>query len=123
VLPLYPQDPELKVTRGYLFKNEAMALGRLGRHDEAAHALTQGERVFRTMIKERPRDAGAWNGLGSIEAVRGNFEKAHGYVDKAMKILPDYPAAAQAPQQILARLGKKTCEVVKSLEMLRRSNR
>lgn len=114
VLPLYPQDPGLKVTRGYLYKNEAMALSRLGRHDESETALGQGETIFRTMLDERPRDAGAWNGLGSIEAVRGNFEKAHEYVDEALTILPDYPAALQDHEQILARLGKKTCEVLKA---------
>ena len=123
VLPLYPQDPDLKVTRGYLFKNEAMALSRLGRYDESEAALNEGELIFRTMIDERPRDAGAWNGLGSIEAVRGNFEKAHEYIDEALKILPDYPAAIQDHEQILARLGKKTCHVMKSLKKDRRSNK
>lgn len=123
VLPLYPQDPDLKVTRGYLFKNEAMALLRLKRHQEAEDALDQGEAIFRTMIDERPRDAGAWNGLGSIETVRGNFEKAHEYIDEALKILPDYPAAKQDHEQILARLGKNTCDVIKSSQKSRRSNK
>ncbi|MHC4153581.1 MAG: toll/interleukin-1 receptor domain-containing protein [Planctomycetota bacterium] len=123
VLPLYPQDPDLKVTRGYLFKNEAMALLRLKRYQEAEDALGQGEAIFRTMIDERERDAGAWNGLGSIEAVRGNFEKAHEYVDEALKILPDYSAALQDHEQILVSLGKDTCDVIESLKNSRRSNR
>jgi len=122
VLPLYPQDPRLKVTRGYLFKNEAMALGRLGRYKESEVALAKGERIFRTMIKERRRDAGAWNGLGSIEAVRGNLEKAHEYVDKALTILPDYPDARQDHAQILAGLGRKTCAVMKKLATSRPTN-
>lgn len=123
VLPLYPQDPELKVTRGYLFKNEAMALAPLGRHDESEAALAKGERVFRTMIKERPRDAGAWNGLGSVEAVRGNYEKAHEYIDKALKILPDYPAAREDHEQVIAHLGIKTCKVMKSLRRGRQASK
>jgi tetratricopeptide (TPR) repeat protein len=116
VLPLYPQDPTMKVTRGYLFKNEAMALLRLRRHQEAEDALDQGEAIFRTMIGEQSNDAGAWNGLGSIEAVRGNLEKAHEYVDEALKILPNYPAAQQDHAQILARLGKDTCDVIRGSE-------
>lgn len=84
VLPLYPQDPGLKVTRGYLFKNEAMALSRLKRYDESETSLKEGELIFRTIIDELPNDAGAWNGLGSIEMVRGNFEKAHKYIDNAL---------------------------------------
>lgn len=115
VLPLYPQDPDLKVTRGYLFKNEAMALLRLKRYKEATSALDQGESIFRTMLDERPRDAGAWNGLGSVEAVRGNFEKAHEYVDEALKIMPDYPAALGDHEAILGRLGLKSCPVLEAM--------
>ena len=122
VMPLYPQNPVLKETRGYLYKNEAMSLNYLERYGEADKALDKGEVIFRTMIDERPQDAGAWNGLGSIEAVRGNYEKAHEYVDRALKILPDYPAAIQDHEQILARLGTKTCDVMKSLGERRRSD-
>ena len=106
VLPLYPQDPYLKVTRGYLFKNEAMALIRLGRYDEAELALNEGGHIFRTMISEWPEDASAWNGLGSVEAVRGNYEQALGYVDRALEITPDYPDALADRQQILKTLRR-----------------
>jgi tetratricopeptide (TPR) repeat protein len=123
LLPLYPQDPVLKVTRGYLYKNEAMALTRLGRDEESAAALTKGETVFRTMLDERPQDAGAWNGLGSIEGVRGNYEKAHEYIDEALRILPDYPAAQHDHQLILARLGQTTCKAVKASGKRRRSKK
>jgi len=107
VLPLYPQDSDLKVTRGYLFKNEAMALMRLGRYDESEAALNEGELIFRTMIVERPSDAGAWNGLGSVEAVRGNYEEALGYIDRALEITPDYPEAKQDREQIMSILDKE----------------
>jgi tetratricopeptide (TPR) repeat protein len=123
VLPLYPQDPNLKVTRGYLYKNEAMALIDLGRYDESESALNNGESIFRTMLDEGPRDASAWNGLGSIEQVRGNYEKAHDYVDEALKILPDYPAAQQDHERILQCLGATTCEVMKALGKHRRSKK
>lgn len=106
-LPLYPQDPELKVTRGYLFKNEAMALIRLDRYEEATRALDRGETVFRTMLRERRRDASAWNGLGSVELVRADLDRlraryrearkrcraALGYIDRALAIRPDYGPA------------------------------
>ncbi len=123
VLPLYPQDAGLKVTRGYLFKNEAMALIRLERYDESKTALNKGESIFRTMLDERPRDAGAWNGLGSIDAVRGNYEKAHQYVDEALKIVPDYPAALEDHERILAHLGRETCEVMRRIGKSRRSKK
>jgi tetratricopeptide (TPR) repeat protein len=106
VMPLYPQDGILKVTRGYLFKNEAMALLRLKRTDEARVALDRGEIIFRTMLEEIPDDPSAWNGLGSIESIRGNFEKALEYIDRALIIAPNYPAALQDKQQILEHLEK-----------------
>ncbi|NML17170.1 toll/interleukin-1 receptor domain-containing protein [Azohydromonas caseinilytica] len=108
-LPLYPEDAILKVTRGYLYKNEAMALMRLERQGEAETALNQAENVFRTMLDERPKDASAWNGLGSVEAVRGHLEKAHEYIDEALKIAPDYPAALQDHEMILQHLGRASC--------------
>ena len=113
VLPLYPQDPELKVTRGYLFKNEAMAMIDLHRQKEADLALDKAEAIFRTMIEEHSRDASAWNGLGSVEMVRGNFDKAHRYVDKALLLLPDYSAARADHAQILARVKKSTCRLTR----------
>lgn len=106
VLPLYPQDPNLKMTRGYIFKNEAMALIRMKRYDESETSLKKGEFIFRTMIEEQPRDESAWNGLGSIEAVRGNYEAALSYIDHALKINPHYDAAKSDRKQILRILGR-----------------
>ncbi|MGZ4846275.1 MAG: TIR domain-containing protein [Halobacteriota archaeon] len=105
VMPLYPHDHNMKETRGYIFKNEAMALLQLTRYQEAEKALDESEVIFRTMLEERPRDAGAWNGLGSVEAVRGDYEQAHEYVDKALTILPDYPAARHDHELIIEQLG------------------
>jgi hypothetical protein len=107
VMPLYPQDPGLKLTRGYLFKNEAMALDRLGRRDEFAAALKEGERIFLTMIEERPKDAGAWNGLGSIQAVEGNYEEALVYIQKALEIYPDYEAALHDLREVRRALADR----------------
>lgn len=101
VLPLYPQDTELKMTRGYIFKNEAMGLIRLGRYDESETALKNGELIFRTIINEQPDDESAWNGIGSIEAVRENYDIALGYINHALEINPHYEAAIEDRKQIL----------------------
>lgn len=117
VLPIYPQDPELKVTRGYIFKNEAMALRNLERYAEASQALERGDGAFRTMLKERRRDASAWNGLGSIETIRADLHRANGelvaargaartalkYIDKALAIEPNY-GFAQSDKVAVKRL-------------------
>jgi hypothetical protein len=117
--PLYPQDRLLKVTRGYLFKNEAMALLALERDAEAATALDRGEQAFRTLLRERSRDAYARNGVGSVEAVRADLwrrrgraetarrvaRQALGHVERALQILPDY-AEAQHDRRMLERFVK-----------------
>jgi tetratricopeptide (TPR) repeat protein len=108
VFPLYPQESYLKVTRGYIYKNEAMALKRLRRYDEAETALTKGEIVFDTMITESPRDASAWNGWGSIAAVRGHYEEALRYINRALEIQPNYPEAIHDRQLVLKILATKS---------------
>jgi hypothetical protein len=105
VMPLYPQDPYLQVVRGYFFKNEALALSRLNRVPETEAALSEAERVFGTMIQERPNDAGAWNGLGSVAATRGNYKQALKYIDRALKFAPTYEAARQDREEVLKYLG------------------
>jgi tetratricopeptide (TPR) repeat protein len=104
VMPLYPQDPYLQVVRGYFFKNEAQALSRLNRIPESETALNEAERVFNTMIRERPNDAGAWNGLGSVAATRGKYKQALKYIDRALKIDPTYEFARRDREGILKQL-------------------
>jgi tetratricopeptide (TPR) repeat protein len=104
VSPLYPHDPYLQLVRGYFHKNEAMALRNLGRYEEFEKALNEAERVFDTMIRERPADAGAWNGKGSVEALRGNFKEALRFIDRALEIDPNFEAAKKDREEILGRL-------------------
>jgi hypothetical protein len=117
VMPLYPQDDYLKVTRGYLFKNEAMAFLDMKRKKEAVTALNEAELIFRTMTQENHNDAGAWNGLGSVEAVRGTIEtnvqtrknhyrKALGYIEIALDIDPGYSYAIEDRETIQEALSK-----------------
>jgi hypothetical protein len=104
--PRYPQDAALQLTRGYCHKNIAMALQRMGRGDEANLSLEQADRTFRTAVVERPGDAGAWNGLGSVAALRGQLRQALRHVDKALKLKPSYPAALEDRRQLLNALGR-----------------
>jgi tetratricopeptide (TPR) repeat protein len=105
VCPRHPQDADLQLTRGYCHKNIAMALQRLRRNDAADLALDEAERTFRTATSERPDDAGAWNGLGSVAAVRGRLKEALRHVDKALQLEPNYPAALHDWRELKAALG------------------
>ena len=108
VCPRHPQDAELQFHRGYTHKNVAQALVRLGRPDEAGSALAVAERTFRTAVAGRTRDAGAWNGLGSVAAVRGEYRAALKLVRKALKLEPNYPAAREDERSLLEALGRAT---------------
>jgi lipoprotein NlpI len=52
------------------------------------------------MIAERPLDESAWNGLGSIAAVRGDFAQALRYIDHALEINPGYSYARQGREMV-----------------------
>jgi hypothetical protein len=105
-LPLFPHDSYLKACRAYSLKNEAMALQSLGRTTEFGELLGDAERIFRAMRSENPRDADAWNGSGSVEALRGNYNTALEYIDKCLEIDPDHEAARHDKKLILERIGK-----------------
>lgn len=105
-LPLFPNDPYLKVCRGFSLKNEARALSRLNRAAESGEALGEAEQVFRTMRSENPRDAAAWNGSGSVAALRRDYKAALVYINKALEIQPDYEAALHDKQEILKQIGQ-----------------
>lgn len=104
--PRHPQDAQLQLVRGYCHKNIAMALLRMQRQDAAAQALDEADRTFRTAVRERPRDAGAWNGLGSVAALRGQPKRALQNVNKALELAPDYAAALHDRQQLLAAMER-----------------
>jgi hypothetical protein len=110
--PFYPQDAFLQTCRGYAHKNVAMAL-RDGppardRDQRVAAALARSEAVFRAIEKEASeRLAEAVNGLGSVSAVRGDLRGALGWIDRALTLVPDYPAALSDRAQLLAALNTK----------------
>jgi hypothetical protein len=101
VSPLYPHDHYLQLMRGYFHKNEALALQNLGRYEEIDKPLEEADRVFKTMLQERPEDAGAWNGRGSVETLRGNLEEALQFIDRSLEIDPDYEAAKSDRESVL----------------------
>ena len=107
--PFYPQDAFLQTCRGYAHKNIAMALRSDPRmHDRSKKvndALNRSEAVFGSIHREAAeRLAEALNGLGSVATVRGHLRAALGWIDKALALVPDYPAALSDRAQIVAAL-------------------
>jgi tetratricopeptide (TPR) repeat protein len=83
-----PDDLMYLNLKGYNFKNRAMLSP-----EKAPEALADAERAFHAVLAVEPEDPSAWNGLGSVAILRGDLDGAEEYIHKALRILPDYPAA------------------------------
>lgn len=104
VLPLHPNDWYLQNMRAYTFKNYALVMRELGRSSEFDRALGEAEKMFEVIREQKPNDPGAWNGLGSVAALRGEYTKALYYIDRALEIKPDYSYAIQDREKVVEKL-------------------
>jgi tetratricopeptide (TPR) repeat protein len=93
VLPSHPNDWDLQNVRAYTFKNYAYVMRRRGNEKEAHRALVEAERMFENIREQKPDDAGAWNGLGSVAILMGEPERAMVYIDRALELNPNYNEA------------------------------
>jgi len=109
VLPLYPQDSNLLLLRGYYHKNAAMAWRNLNNRQQYARALQKADQVFRTMLGEV---AGAWNGLGSVMALTGQLQNALYCIDRALELDPSFAAAQRDRAQVVALMEKQQAAAV-----------
>jgi tetratricopeptide (TPR) repeat protein len=105
VSPLYPGDVDLQTARGYTYKNCGMALRDFGRMAESAASLDEAEAVFDTLLQEYPADPAAWDGKGSVLAVRGELADSLPYFEKAIELKPDYAEARGNRDMVIQALG------------------
>lgn len=105
ILPIFPNDFYLQNVRAYTFKNYAMAMRHSNRHEEFERALKEAERMFEAIREQKPGDAGAWNGLGSVALLRKDPKKALQYIDEALVLMPDYLEAIHDRDIALKMLG------------------
>ncbi len=94
-LKRWPDDTALRNLQGYHHKNVAIEYRALSMRDAADDHLHQAEKAFRLILMQDKNDASAWNGLGSVHAMRGELDKAEVYIQKALAIQPNYGAAKQ----------------------------
>ena len=97
----FPNDLWLQQVRAYTLKNYAMLMRSVGRDDEFNRGLSEAEKMFKAIRDQDPKEAGAWNGLGSIAALRSEYQKALAYIDMALEIAPGYDAARHDRDMIL----------------------
>lgn len=92
-LPVYPNDLYIQNVRAYSFKNYAMIMERMNRTAEFDRALNESEKMFEAILEQDKNNAGAWNGLGSVSALRRNPRRALYFINRALEINPGYEEA------------------------------
>jgi tetratricopeptide (TPR) repeat protein len=103
----YPNDIKVQTHRAYMLKNRAMVMQRLNQTDESNKCLDEAARMFQSILENNPKDAGSWNGLGSVYILKGDLETALIYIDKALKIQPVYEAAKHDRELVIEMLRQR----------------
>jgi tetratricopeptide (TPR) repeat protein len=107
-LPLHPQDALLQLIRAYSYKNQAIALDALGKSSASQQALERAERSFQVMRDElEANTASAYNGLGSVQAMRGNLRDSLRWIDRALALRPDYAEALRDRAAVKRELARR----------------
>jgi tetratricopeptide (TPR) repeat protein len=101
-MPAYPYDHYLQMYRGYFLKNQAMSSRDLGDQDAFDRLLKESEQAFQTIKSEAELYlANAYNGLGSVAALKGQGTEALRWIDRALALVPDHPYALHDREEIL----------------------
>jgi tetratricopeptide (TPR) repeat protein len=107
-MPSYPHDHYLQMFRGYFLKNQAMALRDLGDQKGFENRLQEADRAFHTIQAEAEVYlSNAYNGVGSVELLHGQFEQALRWIDKALELVPDHPYALHDREEALRYLKRE----------------
>jgi len=107
VLPLHPDDYQLQNYRAYFLKDYAMVMLDMNRTAEAESALGEAKRMFSAIREQKPDDPSAWNGLGSVAALQGDYHGALYYIDQALAIQKDYSEALSDREMVLNALRQQ----------------
>ncbi len=91
----FPDDLTLMNLQGYNHKNRAISYREHALDDKFEVELQKAQVSFSGVLDIQPRDPSALNGMGSVSILRQNLDQAERYIQDAIKIKPDYPAAKQ----------------------------
>jgi hypothetical protein len=105
VLPLFPNDFDLQNFRAYFLKDYAEILIEQKRTVEAHRVLDESGKMFEAIHQQNPQDPAAWNGLGSVAAIRGDYHSALFNIEGALRIAPDYAEALHDRELVLRKLS------------------
>ena len=92
-LSLDPFDLEALIQSGYIYNDYARQYIRRQQPEKAVELLDKAKQHFEYVQERDPRNAGAYNGLGWIYYLRGDFDSAIDQHKKALLLRPDYASA------------------------------
>ena len=77
----------------YIYKELAQAYMASGQAGQAKKPLTAARKLFGGVLAVDKSNASAWNGLGSLAIVQGNYAEAVTHIAKAVEAHPNYVEA------------------------------
>ena len=86
-------DVDSDVRLGYVFKELGQAYMAASRRLEAAKPLQSARKLFAGVNAVAPDNVSAWNGLGSVDIVEGNYAEGVKNIQKAVELAPTYVEA------------------------------
>ena len=95
LLDFHPGDIELEVRLGFLYKDLAQASQKTS-PEHASRYIQSGRQIFEALVErklERTVGASAWNGLGNMYLLSGDYNKAIECSKRAVSIMPRYAYA------------------------------
>lgn len=90
-----PEDLMLLNLKGYHHKNCAINYQQQKMFTEFDTELNKSQEIFQDIVERDPQNASALNGLGSVAILRQDLDQAENYIQKALKIEPDYIEAKE----------------------------
>ncbi|MBN1148177.1 MAG: tetratricopeptide repeat protein [Anaerolineales bacterium] len=88
-----PLDPQALAQRGYIAVTQAQACEGQGDWDGREKYYREAARLFEGLLKLKPNDASAYNGLGNVQRYLGNVQAAIEAHRRALELAPTYTAA------------------------------
>ena len=83
-------DPDTSTQLGYIYKDLAQRFQAAGRGEKVKQYLDAAQRLFKMALGATPNDPSAWNGLGNVALLRGDYDGAIENSQKAVQLAPKY---------------------------------
>jgi tetratricopeptide (TPR) repeat protein len=103
---------------GYVYKELAQAYQRNQQPSKAKKPLKKARQLFVGVVEVEPDNASAWNGVGSVDIVAGDYASAVANIERAVALNPDYVEAWYDLAQVKYALSRRANSEIERYEKL-----